>query len=144
MLVSKRFFVAHNFTFTNNRKHSIIRATHDNRTIFQVENAFVDVTLTDVEDLLESYAYTKEKQYKRNDMVDHFYSNGVDYDRVVKYYSTVKSLNYSLKMSEPRTLSQNIKDFLTVFMISFQIMCNIAVNIALNINTNIKNKRVRG
>lgn len=131
---SRIYTTKHKNTYTT-------KAINDNRTIFQVENAFVDVTLTDVEDILESYS--KEKLYNRNDMVEHCYSNGIDYDRVVKYYNTVKNLNYSWKMSKPRTLSQNIKDFLTVFIVSFHIMYNITINIALNNNKKVELDKVK-
>ena len=120
------------------RRYTARHSINDNRTIFQVKDPFIEVTLIDVEDLLAVYATQKENTY--DSMIQQFYSNGVDYERVVLYYNKVTNLNRILKASEPRTISQNISDFLTVFMISFQIMYNIMYNIACNIAMNVNYK----
>ena len=61
----------------------------DNVKIFHVNPQFIDVSLNDIEDCLSSCTINQTHQQKQ----ELFYSNGIDYDKVFKYYKFVKELN---------------------------------------------------
>jgi hypothetical protein len=61
----------------------------DNVKIFHVNPQFIDVSLNDIEDCLSSCTINQTHQQKQ----ELFYSNGIDYDKVFKYYKFVKDLN---------------------------------------------------
>lgn len=61
----------------------------DNVKIFHVNPQFIDVSLNDIEDCLSSCTINQSHQQKQ----ELFYSNGIDYDKVLKYYTFVKDLN---------------------------------------------------
>lgn len=56
--------------------------------VFQITPPICKVTLQCISDHLDVTRFMKYK-----DKVDYFYSNGVDYDNVNKYYYTILKLN---------------------------------------------------
>lgn len=86
--------------------HKVIcRMSYNNVKIFQVDPQFVDVSLNDVEDCLSSCTINQTHEQKK----ELFYSNGIDYDKVFKYYKFVKDLNKIYYKSD-QYLSSSIKD----------------------------------
>ena len=91
------------------------------RTVFQADNV-INVTLDDVDDLIDC-THTMPVKIRR----DYFYANGVDYDKVVKYYNTVKQLNAILNPPVPVQVKivDAIKENFRLYVICFTIMCHI-------------------
>jgi len=76
----------------------------DNVKIFHVNPQFIDVSLNDIEDCLSSCTINQTHQQKQ----ELFYSNGIDYDKVFKYYKFVKELNNFYYNSDDDKSSDNI------------------------------------
>lgn len=74
------------------RKQLIIQ---NSRTIFQVKPPRHNVTIRDVEDIKNATRYLPPNLRR-----DIFYANGIDYDRVEKYYNYVRDLEKSWYINE--------------------------------------------
>lgn len=66
----------------------------NNVQIFQINPPITQVTLNSIEDCLNSCSKSDTFQQR----VEIFYSNGIDYDKVSKYYDYVKCLNMTMKV----------------------------------------------
>lgn len=73
------------------RQHAcVVARAHacDKTPVFQADRRFEPVTMLDIEDLLEASINMRPLEKR-----DYFYSNGVDYENVVRYYGKVQRLN---------------------------------------------------
>lgn len=79
--------------YRNTRSHphplcAIPPAKSDRVTVFQADSRFEPVTMLDIEDLLDASINMRPLEKR-----DYFYSNGVDYENVVRYHGKVRRLN---------------------------------------------------
>jgi len=124
MMFSHKTFINKNIS---NRKKVISYVSSknnhiDNVKIFHVNPQFIDVSLNDIEDCLSSSCTNNINYQQKKEL---FYSNGIDYDKVFKYYTFVKTLNktyYDYDSNINTNIIDNIHD-----------ICNTIISIFKNI-----------
>jgi hypothetical protein len=96
MMSHKKFFVQNKITRSVRVIHTRSkRELIENYEIFQVNPPFVKVNLFDIEDCLAS-SDTLSFQERQ----ELFYSKGIDYDKVFKYFNYINDLNKIYKNSD--------------------------------------------
>lgn len=90
----------------------------NDRALFQAYD-YVEVTMADIEDLLECTHKMSHKQKK-----EYFYANGVDYDKVIVYYKRVKILNDTLY--PPVSFKSQVKEYARIWGVLIMLLVHIA------------------
>ena len=81
-----RAFGKHNNQNLNNPYHNYDE--NDRVQVFQVPEAFVDIRICDVRESFDTCANMNRKEKQ-----EYFYTQGIDYEKAVKYWTIVTMLN---------------------------------------------------
>ena len=114
--------------FARANKRYITGAYDDRRQIFQVENSFRPVSFQDIEDCL-----TVSHNMKSHEAKEYMYSNGIDYDRVQKYYYLVQTLEHKYNNVQ----KEEFERFITSIMSTAITTGNIGVIIFTSVFANV-------